>query len=61
MWRLVVFTVVILSSNTRGCKYKAVQIDNDLDERKAYSAKIHSYDKSKMKYFNLFISESPLE
>ena len=34
MWRLVVFTVVILSSTTTAC-YKTVQIDNELDSRKA--------------------------
>merc|ERR1711981_270662 len=31
MWRLVVFTVVILSSTTSACNYKQVQIDNQLD------------------------------
>ena len=41
MWRLFVLTVFIFSSTITGC-WKAVQIDNKLDDRKVASA--ISYD-----------------
>ena len=43
MWRLVVFTVLILSSTTRAC-YKKIQIDNELDSRKALLCYIMDYN-----------------
>ena len=37
MWTLVVLTVFVLSSTVNAC-YKAVQIENKLDDRKVSSA-----------------------
>ena len=36
MWKLVVFTVYILSSKTRAC-YKPIQIENKLNSRESFA------------------------